>query len=92
MRILPSICPTRLLIFSIALPASAWAATPLFPKGDFSAGMNGWNLLCMKNTRAVAEVKEIENRKHAVSVGYPADPAAPFLIGIGIPCLWSNEK
>lgn len=80
MRILPFIRLARLLLFAIALPASLFAGSPLFTNGDFSAGMDGWNLLCMENTPAVAEVREIENGKHAVCVTVQAAGAKGYYV------------
>jgi len=68
MKILPSLCLTRFLLFAVASPAAAWAGTPLFPNGDFRDGMGSWYLLCQEHAQAAAEVKGIEQGKHAVCV------------------------
>lgn len=76
MRILPSIWLAALLV----LQGSLYGGTPLFPNGDFSDGMKGWNLLCLEKTPAVAEVRAIENGKHAVCVTVPVAGAQGYYV------------
>ncbi len=58
----------RTFLLLIAVPVSGLAGTPPFANGDFSNGMTGWTLFCMDKTPAVAQIKNIENGKHAVCV------------------------